>query len=218
MRSSTIAARVFKQSHACAAMVLMLTLTACSSGVGGSSKSDGIKVPLLYRPTNLAEGSLKVPAGKPKVFIAPVEDARSRTTTIGENREDSPPIPVRVGSGTPSQFVQSALREELRRHGVNVVDNAAGADRTLAISISTFEANEAPNYHGQILLMVKVMDASGKVLSESSASGENSTWGKSADPANYQQVLSNSMVDLYSKLMGNADFINALSMTAANPA
>jgi len=194
------------------AAALMVSSMACKSS--GASNSGGVSVPLVYHPTNIVEGSLSVPTGKPKIFIAPVEDTRTQPKAIGENREESTPIPVTIGSGSASQFVHDALRDEMRKHGIDVVDDAAGADRTLSASITTFEANEAPNYHGTILLSVKVLDASGKVLTERTVSGENSTWGKSADPANYQQVLSNAMVDLIGSMMKNADFMQALSVTA----
>lgn len=218
MLGSTITVRVLARWAASCAMAagLMIAMPACSSPTSDARSGGGISVPLQYRPTNMAEGA-RVPAGKPKVFLAMVEDTRTRTNTIGENREESTPIPVRSGSGSPAQFVHEALRTELTRHGVNVVETTTGADRTVATSITTFEANETNTYDGQILLIVKVLDASGKVLAERSASGENTTWGKSAQPENYQQVLSNAMVDLFSRLMGNADFVKALSMAEANP-
>jgi len=58
----------------------------------------------------------------------------------------------------------------------------------------------------------KITDGSGKVQFNSSVSGESSTWGKSMSPTNYQQVLSNSMVDLTSSLLKDSTFVKSLSI------
>jgi len=60
--------------------------------------------------------------------------------------------------------------------------------------------------------VVTVSDRSGKALFERSASGEDSTHGWSYNPKNCNQVLSHSMVKLFSSLLADRDFIQAMSV------
>jgi hypothetical protein len=188
-------------------------MAACKHGDsdGSSSRAPGapVDVPMAYHPTNVASGG--IPTGSGKIFIAPVDDKRTDTSEIGQNTEETPNISIHAAGGTPADFVHDALSQEMKKLGINIVDSAAGADRQIQASLTTFKSDEGGTYHGQILCIVSVTDASGKSLFKKAESGESSTWGKSLSPTNYQQVLSNSMVDLISSLLKDQDFVKALS-------
>jgi hypothetical protein len=195
-------------------IALLGGMAACKHGDSdSSSRAPGapVDVPMAYHPTNVPEGSLGIPSGGAKVYIAPVDDKRANTTEIGENTEETPNVSIHAAGGTPVDFVHDALTQELHKVGINITDSASGADRQINVTLSTFRSDEGGTYHGQILCIVKVTDASGKSLFSSSVSGENSTWGKSLSPENYQQVLSNSMVDLITNLLKDPTFVKALS-------
>jgi len=195
-------------------IALLGGMVACKHGDSDSSSSRApgapVDVPMAYHPTNVASGG--IPTGSAKIYIAPVDDKRTDTSQIGQNTEETPNVSIHAAGGTPADFVHDALTQEMKKLGINIVDSATGADRQIQVSLSTFRSDEGGTYHGQILCIVNVTDASGKSLYKSSESGESSTWGKSLSPTNYQQVLSNAMADLISSLLKDQNFVKALSM------
>jgi hypothetical protein len=184
----------------------------CIAGGCSGGHSGPVAVPMIYQPTDMPEASMQLPTGSPKVYIE-VTDTRPNATSdqIGQNTEESTPVPVRAAGGTPAQFVKDSLTQQLNRVGVATVATADGADRKIMVNLTVFQADEASTYHAQIMTLIKVQDASGKDLWEHAAAGDNTTFGKSLNPEDYQQVLSNAMVKLFSSVMADPSFAKALS-------
>lgn len=63
------------------------------------------------------------------------------------------------------------------------------------------------------MLNVTVSDHSGKVLWQGTVWGANQTFGRSYHIDNYQQVLSDSLIDAANNLLKNAAVRNALTLS-----
>ena len=106
----------------------------------------------------------------------------------------------------------AAQRHAERRDGVNVVDSPGDADRIINISLQRFWVTEMDQYEGIVTLVGQVTDKSGKVLADGVIGrGDDSTFGHSMSPDNYQEVLSNSTDQAIHHILGNVDFVRALS-------
>ena len=186
----------------------VLSLAACI--IGCHSNVTSLTVPLEYRPTDEgAGGGLTLPPAK--IYVADVDDQRSNTQQIGENREDKP-IPVFPGDVSPTKFVRDALIEEFRNDGMNVVDSPDDADRIVNVSILKFFVTEMNTYDAEVTLKAKITDKSGNVVAaEIIGRGDDSTFGRSLSPDNYVQVLSNATAKAINYLVSKPDFVKALS-------
>jgi hypothetical protein len=205
---------MIKSAAAVVVCGLMLSVSACTSSGGGTMMKPGgpLEVPLGFKPTSELDVHASLPTGNPRVFVK-VTDDRSDKTTIGHNVEDSAkPIDVVDTGEAPDQFVAEGISTELKKLGVTIADSADTADRILQVSLKTFSVEEGGTYKAQLLALVQVTDKTGKTLLNKSAPGESSTWGHSKEAANYQQVLSNAVVDMTSGLLSSADFSQALSV------
>ncbi len=192
---------------------LMAVMSGCKTGGSASTVPGGpITVPLIFQPNDSLASGLTLPTGNPKVYLQPVSDDRTDKTVIGHNTEDAT-ISVVSSGPAPAQFVHDAIATELRKVSIDLVDSPDTADRVLTVSLKTFTADEASRYTGEVITQVQVADKAGKVLIEKSFSGESSTWGHSKEPENYQKILRNSVVNLTSNLLSDADTTKALSLT-----
>ena len=168
-----------------------------------TNKPSSLTVPLQLRATQVPTAvSFSQTPGR--VYVAPVQDGRTDKDRIGENQENTPPTPI-YGDSSPTEFVRAAVAEQLKN----------GADAVLAMTLNRFWAQESPNYDAQVVLAVEVRSRSGAALWSGTASGHDGTFGRSLSAENYQQVLSNAVVNAVSGLVAKPQFQEALRPHAA---
>lgn len=193
---------------------LVCTLLMCGLLLGAVGCVGPFLLPLEYDPSDPpGDGGTVGPGGSVKLLVRPVIDNRSNKAQLGQTSgRGFTSVPIIASSGSPSQFVFDALCEELERIGVPVVQNPEGANRVLDVQLNVFSINESTSYEARILAMVTISDSSGNIYFEHSVSGEDSTHGWSYSPGNCNQVLSESFVKMFSRLLKNPEFMQALTV------
>ncbi len=110
-----------------------------------------------------------------------------------------------------ADFVHQGFATELSKFGNKIVDSPAMADRTINIALLSFFVAEGNSYEGQVTAQVSVLDKNGTTLWAGNVAGQDSTYGRSLNPENYQQVLSNATMQAADSLAGNPAFMKAAS-------
>ena len=170
-----------------------------------------LRVPLDYRPTDrLALAGLRVAPGTRVAVRA--TDLRTDAATIGSNTEDTAkPVPVYVSSSSPDAFVQDAVGRELTNAGVAVEADPKSATKILKVGLRRFWVDETNTYHSTILADADLTDTAGKSLWRGQVSGNNQKFGRSLSAENYQESLSDAVVDMVQNLLRNPTFVEALN-------
>ena len=179
------------------------------AGCAGMRHPTSVTVPLVLRPTEVPNAAVSMPHGQGRVHVAAVQDGRAEREKIGENRENSPPVPI-LADSSPTEFVRAALVEQLKNSGVKVAEGSDAADFTLAVTLTRFWAEESPNYDAQVMLAAEVRTRGGAAVWSGTASGHDGTFGRSLSAENYQQVLSNALVNAIASLTAKPQFQEAL--------
>jgi hypothetical protein len=192
----------------CGGFAMLVALIVTSAGC--APRPTTLTVPLVLHPTDDYGPTILV-GHSLKVFVQPIHDSRSITDRIGENREKPIIVPIYSSGPAPADWLQDSLVNQLRLSGVNVVPDAAGADRQIVITLNQFWAEESPDYRARVLVSVQVLGPNGQVVWSGPADGQDSTVGLSLRPYNYQQVLSNAVVKLVAGLISNGGFAQAIS-------
>ncbi|MDP9174899.1 MAG: hypothetical protein M3O30_13700 [Planctomycetota bacterium] len=177
-----------------------------------------LSVPLEFHPKTNTGGSAATSV-QTKVFIAPVADLRANPTAIGENREQSTPVPILWAGQSPAEFVRQGVADQFGRDGITIVDAPEKADRIVAITLSRLWATEDQTYDAQVNLGVQVQDPAGKVLWSGTTSGEGSNFGKSLSIENYQETYSEALVKAAQNLIDLPAFHSAVTIgtSASSP-
>ncbi len=168
----------------------------------------GITVELDYRPTSRDDdGAIEVTGiGHAPVAMGKVEDERSKQDRIGVNVEDDGSIPVR-SRGSVEEFVETALREELPTLGLKFRDDAP---LKLNVEVMKLFVEEDHLYKGEARLRVALLDSAGKEVFAGLVSGTSTRWGRSKSEENYDEVLSDSLLEAIGHLMEESGFRHAL--------
>lgn len=197
----------------------VLVLLGGNAGAGCSTTAPvtSIDVPLDYRPKSVGSTPvIRVPAGDAaKVYVAPTADKRTDARTLGQNTEDSTPIPVFAASRTPADFVTDVLRQELRSAGLNVAGEASGSQRQVDSEVLQFRVDESNTYKSEVRLAVKVLDPAGQVLWQGVGVGTAGNYGKSKSVVNYQETFSTALQQAIGKILADPAFTQAVSDGAA---
>jgi hypothetical protein len=125
---------------------------------------------------------------------------------VGQNFEGKAGV-VRSQAPVPL-FVEDALKACFAAWGVKLTQDG---EATLYGDIANLFVREENRYNADINIRFRLQDRAGQVLWEGVATGHASTWGRSAVPANYNQVLSDAMRLLSADLLGNPSFQSAWS-------
>ena len=97
--------------------------------------------------------------------------------------------------------------------GLAIVANPNDAQRVISVNLTNFWAVESPGYYAKIAADIEVRDLSGKPLWSKIVIGLNPGGGRSLRVENYQEVLSNAMVDLIHNLVNDNGFRTAVGGT-----
>lgn len=137
-------------------------------------------------------------------------DSASNPALIGENVEQAAPRQVTTGEAL-GPFVSQHLQQLFTQAGYTA--GGDNSDRVIAGEVRRFFVREGSDYAGSVVLNVSVSDRSGKVLWRGTAWGSNQTFGRSYHPDNYQQVLSDSLIDVANNLLKDPALRKSLTLS-----
>ena len=188
-----------------AALAVGLSFLAAGGGCGPKR----FVVALVYDPTSdLDVGAVSdVPTIPVSIDVA---DRRTEGEQVGVNlEEEDDPVPVLAEPGTTvSGFVREAMSKELSEMGLNVVES--GGQRHLAVEVLKLWVREENTYKGELRVRVRVLDSSGAERANLVGTGAASRWGSSMDEENYQETLSDCVVDVIQNLVKEGNLLAAL--------
>ena len=180
------------------------------AGTGCAKRPASINVPLKYRPTSqLKMSAFAGDIPESKVQIGPVTDSRPDKQRVGENLEEKNPVAVQTGDD-PTAFVRTHLGDLLTKAGLQIAPEGSQADRVILTELHTFWVKETDTYESEIRGTFIVQDRTGKQLWKGTMNGTAKRFGRSLSAENYQEVLSDGMVDLVQNLLSNQKFREAL--------
>jgi hypothetical protein len=165
-------------------------------------------VSLQWKPTSeLKLGAAQMP--QTSIRFDTFKDARADKAAIGENREDDAhPKPVTTRDDVGA-FVSSHMRELFDRAGLKTVDGNAAV--TIHGEVQQFFVREAGTYKGEVAVHLTVIGQDGRTLWSGLASGEATRFGRSYKLENYDEVLSDALVNTVSSMLQSAQFQKALT-------
>lgn len=190
----------------------------CKRGVGQLAG-----VSLEWRPTGTIDppAVVTIPPGAPvavgsmmsktvRVEVKPLIDTRQNPKRIGENRESTGNgcvFPVTT-KDDPAVWTTDRIRFVLGKLGFETVET--GGDVVLSGELRKFFVLEEGTYHGEIGLHLDVTKA-GTVVWSGLVTGSNTRFGRSYKLANYQETLSDSVIDAIGHLVEDSSFVRAVS-------
>lgn len=167
--------------------------------------------PLAWTPTKTLDLGVTQSRGTPAAIrIETFKDTASDPELIGENVEQATPRLVTTADPV-GPFVTRHLQQLFSQAGYPA--GGASADRVISGEVSKFFVHEKDNYSGSVVLEVTVSDRNGKALWQGTVWGTNETFGRSYHLDNYQQVLSDSLIDAANNLLKNPTLRQTLTLT-----
>ena len=164
-------------------------------------------VPLRWTPTSdLQLGAAQMPQGS--IQFQAFQDARDNKDTIGENDEDDKPKPVTTADDVGA-FVGAHMRGLFEKAGLKTVDS--NGDVTIQGEVKQFFVRETATYKSEVAVHLTVVGKGGATLWSGTASGDATRFGRSYKVENYDEVLSDGVVNAVSSLLQSAEFRKALS-------
>jgi hypothetical protein len=183
--------------------------------VSGAALARGMleNIPLKWTPTStLSEMGVVDVSGAlltTKIHLDTLVDTRQNPSLIAENREHADKIRPVTTSGDVAGFVTDHLKESLHGAGLNTVDG--GADFIVSGEIRQFFVTEVNTYDGEISLLIRVKNGSGKELWTGIVAGDATRWGRSYKAENYYEAISNMVLRATYNLLANPGFRAALA-------
>lgn len=149
-----------------------------------------------------------VQASDHKFSFENFRDARQQPQLIAENREKATPRTVTTQDDVGA-FVATHMRQVFNRGGLTTVDS--GGDVVVSGEVRQFFVEETDTYKASVIVHLTVRNGAGTVLWEGDVAGSASTFGRSYSLANYDQVLSDSIIDATATLLKDHEFRTALA-------
>ena len=187
---------------------LVLSLALMVLG-GCAQQTSLLNQPLAWTPTKTLDLGVTQGGTPATVRFETFSDTASDPRLVGENHEQATPRPVTTADPV-GDFVTRHLEQLFAQAGYPA--GGANADRVISGEVSKFFVNEKDTYSGSVVLNVTVSDRTGKVLWRGTAWGANETFGRSYHLDNYQQVLSDSLIDAANNLLKSPALRAALTL------
>jgi hypothetical protein len=199
---------MFRSAPSRAALLFACLATATLAGC--AQQTALLNQPLAWTPTKTLDLGVTTNRGTPaRVRFQTFTDTAPDPTVVGENLEQAAARQVTTRDPV-GPFVTQHLQALFAQAGY--ASGGAEADRVVFGEVQKFFVKERDNYRGNIVLVVTVSDRSGKVLWRGTAYGTNSTFGRSYHLDNYQQVLSDSLIDAADNLLKNPALRGTLTL------
>jgi hypothetical protein len=178
----------------------LLAFSAAAILLGGCAQETPLlNQPLAWTPTTTLALGVTQSRGTPAtVRFQPFSDTAANPALVGENIERAPTRQVTTADPV-GPFVTQHLQELFAQAGYSSAGD--DSDRVISGEVRRFFVREGGSYDGTVILKVTVSDRSGKVLWQGTVWGTNQTFGRSYHLDNYQQVLSDSLIDAANSLL-----------------
>jgi hypothetical protein len=191
----------------------LLTVVVGAALLAGCQRPKELRVPLDYRPTDRIEVTgLKVP--QTLRLAVTVIDNRPDKSSIGQNSEGSPPVPIYPNEPSPDVFLRDAVAHEFANAGIPIESDAHRANKVLSLRLERLWAEETNTYKSSIATDAQLIDSSGRRLWQGKVTGGSERFGRSLSAENYQETLSDAVVNLVDNLLRNPAFVDALNAPA----
>lgn len=156
---------------------------------------------LAWTPTHQIDLGVTQSFGTPAaVRFETFTDSARNPALVGENVEQAKPRLVTTVDSV-GRFVSRHLASLFAQAGY--VSGGANAARVLSGRVSKFFVREHNLYRATVILHLTVSNRRGKVLWRGTVWGANKTFGRSYRLYNYNQVLSDAVVNAADKLLKN---------------
>jgi hypothetical protein len=191
-------------------LLVLLAFSMSSIVLGGCAQETPLlNKPLAWTPTTTLDLGVTQGHGTPAtVQFQTFADTAANPALVGENIEQAPPRLVTT-SDPVGPFVTQHLQQLFTQAGY--ASGGQNADRSISGEVQKFFVREGNNYDGSVELNVTVSDRDGKVLWHGTAWGTNQTFGRSYHLDNYQQVLSDSLINAADNLLKDPGLRNSLT-------
>jgi hypothetical protein len=197
----------------CNATLRSLLLSASLVATLQSADGPSQPTPLVWKPTSKLLGNvgtldLTAFLGK-KIAFRPFTDSRKEKGVLGENQEKGYSRYITTSEDVPA-FVLRQLTDQMKEAGLPVVENPAEATVVLSADLLRFSVIEKQTYEGELrlLLQARVGD---KVVWQGMTLGKATRFGRSYKLENYHEVLSDTVIDLLTRLLTNDVFMSVLA-------
>jgi len=169
-------------------------------------------VPLKWSPTStLAEmGPLDVSGAllTTKIHVDLFTDARQDPALVAENHEKTDKVRPVTTSSDVAAFLTDHLRETLQHAGLSMVDGAA--DVSISGEIRQFFVTETSMYRGEVSVLLHVKNSAGKEIWTGVIGGAAERFGRSYRLDNYQETMSDMVLQTAYNLLASSGFREAL--------
>ena len=192
------------------ALIASLALVGATAMAGDKNMTG---VPLAWTPTStLAEsmGPLNLlPLAKAKIWIKPFTDARPDKAVVGENQEKSVPRTISTTDDVAA-FLGEHMIALYKEAGLPMAANAGEATAIVSVEVLRCKVTEKDTYKGELSLLVQV-EAGSKPVWRGTVMGEATRWGRSYKLENYDEAISDSLMDAVGKSLKSDPFLQALA-------
>ena len=193
------------------ALIASLIATGASAWAGGKSLAGAS---LAWSPTSTIQSFDLPPLDLTafqgvQIVVAPFTDSRDDKALIGINKEDSMPKTMKTGDDVAA-FVTTHTRDILKGLGLPITDKADGAAIVLSGEILRFIVNEKDTYSGDVRIKLTIRNGQ-RVVWQGLAMGRATRFGRSFKLENYQEVLSDSLMEALARMVADSTFLQVLS-------
>jgi len=183
------------------AIVIVILLAA---GAAGWAQGKVLNVPLRWTPKESPDiPAVDLTGVVASLKVDPMQDKREDSSVIGENPEKKPPVRV-VTTTDVAGFVRDHLVTQLKNLGFSV--SGTSGDRTLQSELLQFWVRDTGSYEATIRVKLTVRDASGTELWTGVVSGKGGNWGRQLKVDNYNETISDAVLDLVANLAKASEF------------
>jgi uncharacterized lipoprotein YajG len=140
-----------------------------------------------------------------------IVDQRPIKDAVGKKTDEQPPVTVSATSADVARVISTALARELTGAGFVVV---ATGGVVVNVTVLEFWVDEANTYRGTARLKVDVVK-DGAPATSLTVTGTAKRWGASLSPENYNEVLSDCLVNAIQDLIKSTEFQTAVASPAA---
>ena len=187
----------------------LLAFCAAAIVLGGCAQETPLlNKPLAWTPTTTLALGVTQSRGTPAtVRFQAFSDTAANPALVGENVEQAPTRQVTTADPV-APFVTQHLQDLFAQAGYS---GGVNADRVISGDVRRFFVREGGSYDGSVILDVTVSDRSGKVLWQGTVWYEPNL--RPVLPSdNYQQVLSDALIDAANSLLKNPGLRDSLTL------
>ena len=188
--------------------LLFCVLTATAAVAGDRSIGS-----LAWRPTSRLSESLGTldltHLSGVKIGIKAFTDTRADKDVLGENLEKSRPRFMTMREDAAA-FLTQHISELMLSGGLPMAAKPEEATVTISAEVLSFKVIERDTYQAETRLMIQVQSGD-QVLWRGIAAGTATRFGRSFKIENYNEVLSDSLIDMVASLLKSGHFLNALA-------